>query len=136
MGEEGTEHTVGVELSTVRRGEGCHRYCDQAGKAPRADGRGDGGRVGEEGTEHAVGVELSAVRRGEGYHRYCGQAGKDPRAVVRRARILELMDEEMVDVWERRGLSTLWELNCLQYAGAKAVTDIVRTDRSVEVRQG
>ena len=28
MGEEGTEHTVGAELSAVRRGKGCHRYCE------------------------------------------------------------------------------------------------------------
>ena len=45
------------------------------------------------------------------------------------------MDGEMVDLWERRGLTTLWELNCLMYAGARAVADIVKEDSSVEVSQ-
>ena len=33
------------------------------------------------------------------------------------------VDVAMAEVWDKRGLRDLWDLNCLQYAGAVVVTE-------------
>ena len=36
--------------------------------------------------------------------------------------LLSRVDEALCGVWEREKLSSLWDLNCLLYAGAQVVT--------------